>query len=428
MFKLNHYKCTNINQLPDLNSAPTFEKFPIKERLKMEQMSPFFDRCGPYLRHLTLRCCPAETTINFLNMAPNVQHLCLIHIKMNDDRFKELAQILPNLKSLDLNWTFSSCKDANDYNPGLVVCFKSMTCLEYLHISGVDVLFDQKSFVQFPPSLKYLDFGSINNAARILSWIAKGCKDLKGLRLSSRTMSNSILQTISQMKSLTYLFLPLPIAHDIGYVFEALTELQALEINTLDETIITGMTKHCKKLEHLSIRDKPESGFETPETILRLASLPRLCSLTIGAGYSKEQTTGLIERLVAIGNLQHINMYTSEDPLEPEVLFEMLRRCKSIKSIDLDFGEIFPDLYSRICQVVDEIDERDREQSAFPEAHPMVEMKYYDGRDGTIRQYKWFRLTNSISGLDAFEKWQYGCLSAGKPEWAPLHLSDTPDF
>ncbi|KAI1702293.1 hypothetical protein DdX_15560 [Ditylenchus destructor] len=369
--------------------------------------------------------------------------------------------------------------DANDYNPGLVECFKTMTCLKYLHIYGVESLFDQKSFVQFPPSLKYLDFGSISNAYKILSWVAKGCKDLKGLRLSGSTfsplqtisqmksvevlfdqkpfvhfppslkylsfdlinnadrilswvakgcknlkglrysgctLSNSILQTICQMKSLTYLFLPLPIAHDIGYVFEALTELQALEINTLDETIITGMTKYCKKLEHLSIRNCLDHGSEIQGNILRLASLPKLCSLTIEARYSKEQTTELIKRLVAIGNLEHIYMYTSEDPLEAEVLFEMLRQCKKIQSIALNFGQINPDFYSKICQVVDEIDERDSQHRESPEmTHPMVEMRYYGEMNGTIRPHKWFRLTENITVLDAFEKWEYGCLSAGKP-------------
>ncbi|KAI1709547.1 hypothetical protein Ddc_13861 [Ditylenchus destructor] len=293
-----------------------------------------------------------------------------------------------------------------------------MTCLEYLHISGVNVLFDQKAFVQFPPSLKYLALYSINNTDRILSWVAKGCKDLKGLRLSGHSLGRDTLQAISQMKSLTYLALKLAsVPIHFEYVFEALTELQALEINALDETVLTWITKYCKKLKHLSVREKSEFDSEIQPNLLRLTSLPKLCSLTIGCRYSKEQTTELMERLVAKKNLQHVNMFSWQEPLEPEVLFKMLRQCKKIRTIYLNFGQIDTDLYSKICQVVDEIDERDRQQREFPEeTHPMVEMEYHGTLPDNIMQpYKWFRLTDKDSLLAPFEKWEYGWLSAGKP-------------
>ncbi|KAI1691864.1 f-box-like domain-containing protein [Ditylenchus destructor] len=393
--------CSNINELPDWCLAQIFEKFPLKERLKAEQvckkwqkvakklswtnfrifnnrnydysrMTAFFDLCGRYLHHLQLTCSEG-TAINLLKMALNVQHLCLDHIKMNGEHLKELSQILPNLKSLHIEWPYIRRSnyvvlDRDGCDLGLVECFKTMTCLEYLRISGVDILFEEYSFVQFPHSLKYLDFELIKNADRILSWVAKGCKDLKGLRLTgcvvgSKHLNSNMLQTISQMKSLTYLALIMgSIANGIGYVFEALTELQAFEIRT-----------------------SPSESSATPL------------------------------------NETHINIYTDCEPAGPEILFEMLRRYKKIRTIALDFGPINSEFFSRICQMVDEIDGKVRRQREFPEeTHPMVELKYNSRKYGRLsdnvrRPYKWFRLTDCISSQAAFEKWEYGFLSAGKP-------------
>ncbi|KAI1703100.1 hypothetical protein Ddc_16695 [Ditylenchus destructor] len=339
-----------------------FEKFPLKERLKLEQvckkwhrvgknhswsnfrsfnnneyaycrvlmMKPFFDRCGPYLRHLTLDGCPAETAITVLRMAPNVQHLSLFNVEMNDESLKKLAQTMPDLKSLSFCRTFTSSKEGYDYNMGLVECFKTLTRLEYLHMSATFdqsiSLFDKYSFVQFPPNLKHLSLSDINNVDKILSWVCEECKDLKGLRLGCR-MFETTFMAISKLKSLTHLAMRLsPSYGNIDYVFEALTELQALEINGLDETAIIGITRYCKKLEHLSARDDYEIIPVDHANILRLASLPNLCSLVIYVDYAEEQTTELVNRLIAKGNLQVIKMITSDKPVE--LLYEILRQCK----------------------------------------------------------------------------------------------------
>ncbi|KAI1702308.1 hypothetical protein DdX_15577 [Ditylenchus destructor] len=211
-----------------------------------------------------------------------------------------------------------------------------MTSLEYLCINVEDELFNFYSFVQFPPNLKYLALYNVRNAAKILSWVAKGCKDLIGLRLDCELTANGF-QAISRMKSLKYL--DVPMSYDIGYVFEELTELRAIKIDTVNEMVvivtslqvIDAIKRYCNNLEHLNISGNRSDKIsaEIHANLLQLASLPCLCSLSIWASsYSKEQTTEFVNRLVANGNIQYIQMATSKVPLEPEVLFEMLRRCK----------------------------------------------------------------------------------------------------
>ncbi|KAI1696148.1 F-box protein SKIP2-like isoform X1 [Ditylenchus destructor] len=253
-----------INDLPDVNLAQIFEKLPWQNRLKIEQVckkwhyvgknlswsnyrifdnlkyenwpeakfkqiKPFFERCGRHLRHLTLRNWPAPTALSFLRMAPNVHHLRFWHVLLNGECMKELAQIVPSLKSLDLEVSLRCNERVTDNNVGLTECFETMTCLEYLYIYEASVSFHSYSFVQFPPNLKYLALYSVSNAAQILSWVARGCKNLRGLRLSCDINVNT-LQAISQLKSLTYLALPLKWSpYDVGNVFEALTELRALD-------------------------------------------------------------------------------------------------------------------------------------------------------------------------------------------------------
>ncbi|KAI1703043.1 f-box-like domain-containing protein [Ditylenchus destructor] len=63
---------------------------------------PFLERCGRHLRHVTLREWSPETVLSFIRMAPNVQHLKFWYVKLNDEIFKELAEIVPGLKSLAL--------------------------------------------------------------------------------------------------------------------------------------------------------------------------------------------------------------------------------------------------------------------------------------------------------------------------------------
>ncbi|KAI1703042.1 hypothetical protein Ddc_16735 [Ditylenchus destructor] len=112
----------------------------------------------------------------------------------------------------------------------------------------------------------------------------------------------------------------------------------------------------------------------------------------------------------------------NRSPFKPEVLFKLLRQCKSIRSIALNFGPINSDFYSKICQVVDEIDEKERQQSAFDTVtHQIVELQYDKrianskiGKD-KMRQYKWFRFTDKISPPAVYEKWRFGFLEAGKP-------------
>ncbi|KAI1696143.1 hypothetical protein Ddc_20679 [Ditylenchus destructor] len=417
-----HDNCNNY-MLPDEILVLIFEKLPWKERLVIEEVckkwqhvgknlswsherifdnesyvklpelhvmhiKPLFERSGRNLRHLILRDWPSQVVLSFIRMAPNVQHLKLWAVNLTSERLRELAQIVPSLKSLDV-------------------------------INSV--LINQYSFVQFPPNLKYLCLYDVKNADKILSWVAKGCKDLKGLRVFSTigSINENALQAISQMKSLTSLAMQVGSTYNVGYVLEALTELRALEVNTVNKTVITAITQYCKNLEHLHISGNrgAEISPEEHASMLRLATLPNLCSLEIWASsYSKKQTTEFLNRFIANGNLQYI--YTnSKVLLELEVLFEILRRCKSIRSIAFNFGRINAGVYSKICRVVDEIDERNRQHGEFlEETHPIVEVQCNKklGRSITT-PYKWLRFKDQVSPPAVLQKWQFGWLSAGKP-------------
>ncbi|KAI1703038.1 hypothetical protein Ddc_16731 [Ditylenchus destructor] len=362
-------------------------------------------------------------------MTPNVQHVYFVYVIVTDESLKELAEIAPHLKSLRLE-----SNENFDYNLGHMECFKAMTCLEYLSITGDTTAFvDPYPFVQFPPNLKCLTLFRIENTDQILCWVAKGCKDLKALSvipyLSYADINENGCQAISQMKSLTYLQLRTVANNcDVGYIFEALTELRALAINIMDETVIKAITRHCKKLEHLSLRSKGEISPEAHANLLGLVTFPNLCSLGIRIrNHSTEQATKLINRLIANGKLQHIRISTAKKnpfehyvPFEPDVLFEILRRCKNIQSIALEFGRVNSDFYSKICQVVDEIDEQQREQNEFTgETHPIVDVKYQNRSDWDLpAQYKWLRFGFDYSlshESNVAEKWHSGWLTAGAP-------------
>ncbi|KAI1709536.1 hypothetical protein Ddc_13850 [Ditylenchus destructor] len=294
---------TNINDLPDVNL-----------------IKPFFERCGRHLRHFTF--ChnsylmePAHTALTFLRMAPNVQHLRLWEIKTNYDTLKVLAEIMPHLKSLYLTVSLPIDENETNYSQGLIEWLQVMMCLEYLHLSSRTMLFVLRPFIQFPPTLKYLHLDDISNTGRILSWVAKECKDLKGLRitchLNARYLNDDAYQAISQMKSLEYLSVsePLPMSErtpsNFGYIFEALTELRVLVINHVRETVITAIGQYCNKLEHLDI-DVWDST-ESCASVLRLTSLPNLCSLRLSASnYPKAQTVEFLNRLIVMGNLKAI--------------------------------------------------------------------------------------------------------------------------
>ncbi|KAI1702383.1 hypothetical protein Ddc_17096 [Ditylenchus destructor] len=384
---------------------------------------PFFDRCGSHLRHLTLRNWLPHVALPVIRMAPNVQHLRLCSVNLTSEPFRELAQILPNLKSLEFALKTHPNRIMTAYSLALMEYFKVMTSLEYLYIKADAGLFHQNAFVQFPPNLKYLCLNDVKNVGKILPWVTEGCKDLKGLSvvLNAFSINGNALQAISQMKSLTCLSVPVKlIDYDVGYAFEALIELRALKINTMSKTAIEAITRHCKNLEHLHISGNrwAEISPEEHANMLRLASLPNLCSLEIWASsYSKEQTTEFVNRLVDTGNLQYIQMTTSEAPLELEVLFEILRRCKGIRSIALNFGRIDAEVYSKICGVIDEIDESDRQHGEFlEETHPIVEVQCNKKLTRDIATtYKWLRFKTQVSPSAVLEKWQYGSLSAGKP-------------
>ncbi|KAI1692374.1 hypothetical protein DdX_21291 [Ditylenchus destructor] len=186
--------------------------------------------------------------------------------------------------------------------------------------------------------------------------------------------------------------------------------------------MLSAIARHCNKLEHLDLYDYNDViSAEQHAAILRLTLLPNLCSLEIWSdSYSKEQRTELVNRLIAKGNLQYIvcnvSMYV-QAPLEPEVVLEILRRCKSIRSVGLDFGPINSDFYSKICQVVDEIDKENRKQGEFTGiTHPIVEVQYYKDLTGNITTpYKWLRFKDQISSSAVGENWKFGWLGAGKP-------------
>ncbi|KAI1716108.1 hypothetical protein Ddc_10525 [Ditylenchus destructor] len=389
-----------------------------------EEIKPFFDRCGRYLNHVKFCTWQHETILSLIKMAPHVQHLKFSGVSLNDESLKELAQIVPDLKSLvlkdSLRW------HEGDADNGSMECFKLMTSLEYLHIYQGSALLDQCSFVQFPPNLKFLTLSDTKNTDQILNWVAKGCKDLKALTVSGTILNDNGFKAISEMKSLTYLNVPIKRADtfELDYVFESLNELRALEIDTVDGKVIDAIARYCKKLEHF----RTDIYFLSPEeyaNVQRLDTLPNLYSLTIWSECqsSRQQTTELVNRLIANGKLQYIQINTSKAPLEPELLFEILRRCKGIRFIALTFYLVpcYPSLYDQICQVVDEIDESDRQHSEFrEEGHRIVDVVHAGvNLPHMLRaQYKWLRFkdyflpppTNVIT-----EKWQYGWLSAGKP-------------
>ncbi|KAI1698556.1 putative F-box/LRR-repeat protein 2 [Ditylenchus destructor] len=450
---------SNINQLPFVNLAQIFEKLPWQDRLKIEQVCkkwqhvaknlcwanykifdnykykdwpdtramqirPFFDRCGRHLRHLTLRKWSPQFVLLFIRMAPNVEHLRFLQVNLDDESLKELAGIVPGLKSFGMENCLPSESKSTDYSLGLIECFKAMTGLEYLYISERNALFSRHSFVQFPSNLKYLELTYVSNVAQILSWVAEGCKNLKGLDLCCDGDEN-FFHAISQIKSLTYLGLSLALIppYDVGYGLKELSELRALEVATLDEEIISAIMQHCNKLEHLEIYDYNDViSAEKHAAILRLISLPNLCSFAILADNSKEQRTELVNRLIAKGNLQYIKVRAARTaPFESEILFEILRRCKSIRSVALDFPEIDSDFYSKICQVVDEIDEEYRKQRELTGmTHPIVEVQYNKFRAGNITApYKWLRFKDQDDVSSTIcKKWKFGWLGAGKPDWS----------
>ncbi|KAI1714613.1 hypothetical protein Ddc_11333 [Ditylenchus destructor] len=467
--KCNVNDSRNISMLPDEILVKVFEKLRWQKRLKIEQVCKkwqhvgknlcwsnertfdnkkclhlpaahvmqirsFFDRCGSQLRHLTLRNWLPHVALPVIRMAQNVQHLRLCSINLTSEHFRELAQILPNLKSLEFALASRPNRNMTDYSLGLMEYFKVMTSLEYLYIKADAGLFHQYAFVQFPPNLKYLCLYDVQNVEKILPWVTEGCKDLKGLSVvlngffSGWSINGNELQAISEMKSLTCLSVPVKsIDYDVGYAFEALIELRALKIDIMSKRAIEAITRHCKNLEHLHMRGNRRAKISPEEhaNMLRLTSLPNLCSLEIWASnYSKVQTTEFVNRLVDTGNLQYIQMTTSKDPLELEVLFEILRRCKGIRSIALNFGRIDAEVYSKICGVIDEIDESDRQHGEFlEEMHPIVEVQCDKKLTRDIATtYKWLRFKTQVSPSAVLEKWQYGSLSAGKPAWASLHF------
>ncbi|KAI1702368.1 hypothetical protein Ddc_17102 [Ditylenchus destructor] len=384
-FKMNG---THINALPDVNLVEIFEKLPWKDRLKIEQVCKKWQHLGKNLSWSNYRTFSS---------------------------------------SIMTHWPYyaepSVMRRHTDY--GLTECLKLMSSLEYLYIFDGGILLDQYSFVQFPPNLKLLSLNHIENTDQILNWVAKGCKHLKALTVSLARINENGFRAISQMTSLTYLDVPIDRADngaDIGYVFEALTELRAIEINTVDGKIIRAIAQYCKKLEHVGLSlAYDDISPEQHANILRFATLPNLCSLVIWAeNYSKDQATELVTRLIAKGNLQYIRLKIKNAPLEPEILFEMLRRCKNIQSVALTFHQIdYSDLYAKTCQVVDEIDKSEPQQSKFPkEAHPIVEVQYKCGFVGNLSaRYKWIRFKNYITyGPNAIsKKWQYGWLTDGIP-------------
>ncbi|KAI1703040.1 hypothetical protein Ddc_16733 [Ditylenchus destructor] len=411
-----HYResSAHINDLADVNLIKSL-----------------FERCGRNLRELTLGNWSPQLVLPFIRMAPNVQHLKLRYIKLKSQHFRELARLLPNLKSLSLVVSIPE-NSYDDYRMGFVKYFKVMSSLEYLSLNMDNVypLFVRYSFFWFPPNLKYLALsgGIKKEYISILPWVAKGCKHLQGLRLNESRLNENAIQAIFQIKSLRYL--DMPFLCGSTYTFETLTELRAVKIKNPNNTVLTVITQHCKELEHITILGYPvverlSDRYDEHANLLRVVSLPNICSLSIEpVNCSRIKATELINRLIANGKLQYIKMERSYDhsPLKSEVLFKLLRQCKSIRSIALNFGPINSKFYTKICQVVDEIDEKERQQSAFDTVtHQIVELQYDKkitnskiGKDKVL-QYKWLRFTDQISPPAVYAKWRFGFLEAGKP-------------
>ncbi|KAI1699500.1 f-box-like domain-containing protein [Ditylenchus destructor] len=461
--------CADINSLPDVNLAQIFEKLPYQKRLQIErvckrwhqvgknlswsnfrifdnreyeswpeprviQIKPFFDRCGRHLRHLTLRHWSIPVVLSFIRLAPQVQHLRLWSVQLAGEQIQELAQILPHLKSLDLEVSLWSNiklaamtsqpklfqkKSAIEQQQDPMKHFKDMTSLEYLYIYDGRRL-NLCNYPKFPHTLKYLALYDVGNTVQIISSVAKQCQNLKGLRLSSDVNEN-IFRAVCR---LTY-FATHKMGSGMEFVFEALTELRALEIYSPDEKIISAITKYCKKLEHINILDDSLIiSAEKHANMLHLAALPNLCSVAIRASnYSKQQTTELVNRLIAKGNMQYIQIATSDTPLESALLFDILRYCKNIKTIALNFNLLDIYLYSTIDQMVDEVGKENEEQGECHEmTHPIVEVQCDNEMEmqsyvenGMPQILKRLRFKERVSPPAVFEKWQYGWLSAGKP-------------
>ncbi|KAI1716144.1 hypothetical protein Ddc_10564 [Ditylenchus destructor] len=201
--------------------------------------------------------------------------------------------------------------------------------------------------------------------------------------------------------------------------FESLTQLRAIEIQTLDKRVLSSIAQYCKNLEHVDIWDnykgKGDISAAEHSNLMRILTLPHLCSFSLWAAkYSKDQTNELVTQLAANQNLEYIEVKTTKAPLEPEVLYSLLRRCTKIKSIGMDFD--LSDVNPQLCQVVDELDEVNKNPHSIVEVQcGSMGVKSLKRAKNNRKSYKWLRFVPKISPPAVLEKWQYGSLSAGKP-------------
>ncbi|KAI1695601.1 f-box-like domain-containing protein [Ditylenchus destructor] len=233
----------NVNDLPDIILSKILKDLPWKERLKVErvcrkwyyvgrnlswttyrifdnekyenwtearteELEPFFDRCGRHLRHLTLHKWPPVTVLRFIRMAPNIQHLGLSCVILNATHLLEIAQTVPKLKSLELQFCRERSDESDSPNTDFAECLRSFQFLEYLCINEANISFhERKSACNLPHSLKHLALYYVTNVDEILH-ATKECKDLEGLSLTddSYSMINTQgWQAVSEMKNLKYL-------------------------------------------------------------------------------------------------------------------------------------------------------------------------------------------------------------------------------
>ncbi|KAI1699249.1 f-box-like domain-containing protein [Ditylenchus destructor] len=253
-----------------------------------------------------------------------------------------------------------------------------------------------------------------------LKQLAQTVPRLKSLNITNLTMrdcSLGLLECFDKMKDLEYLditvFSATLFAH---YPEDELASIQLpskLQYLALDGVIdgglmlvwvlggrinLKGLRLNCSMvIDGLTYLAMPFMDIHSSVDLSFFESLPQLRALEIHT----------------LDN-RYIEIKSSQGAPEPEVLFQLLRRCENIQFIALNFRS--SDLYPNICKIVDELDE------GYQTPHPIVEVQCQDITVKNFKKlkdkrksYKWIKFVPKISPPAVLQKWQYGSLSKGKP-------------
>ncbi|KAI1712503.1 f-box-like domain-containing protein [Ditylenchus destructor] len=386
--------------------------------------------CGLYLRCLTLRDFSSTCVVELISQTPNLQHLRIMGDNLSVKRLEKVAGLLPSLRSLELNLSSQATKLSVKYNAlsrmeGEVIskCHK----LEYLSLGNSSKT--HKEFL-FPANLKYLDLRYANGRSNYyLKQAVRYCKNVEAIHLPFvYEPCEKTLQFLGQVSGLTFLAIyfhtmyfqrhPEPFSRFCS----RLSHLRALELCSANVTTLSEISRCCKQLEHLSFHIFQIGITDDNWTeVLSLAALPKLCSLSIILmHFNKTQYTEFFSSLAAKGNLQYIKVttYHSSRTLIPvESVCELLQSCKELQYIDLDIDNENGDSYTKLCQTVDKIEEMDRDLAPASRRNGLAAQIKVCKNMPEVEKYKWLHFMKRVPRSPIHTKWQWGCLSAGKPKW-----------